>query len=505
MRPSILLVPNSSWTQIGPHVGRDRSLECGDNPAFGGSNTVETSCQLRPNREEFFLLKCYAQWLDADRATCWPRLVARMRLIIVNKSSILSRDKSTLLLADILPTPVLSPDILPGLSPSTNKKTLLPNIYEEDIDRNTVQPDTSTPTSSKPTYCLQGRRIVVIKYFLEQLKIAADHNKAFACDLQQMEVVSEITKGLASRLTLKCQMCNMESIVCTDDNACCNIGNNQKNQQRRMDPNYSAVSGIIACGGGYSQLREILGALDIPYMANGTFQKYHNKVASDFHDVAFNIMKSAAAEEAELAMQRGDVDHDGCGLITVVADGGWGKRSYKTNYDSLSGVACCETKKDLSLRSVIRNNRLCLRAAVDKAVKHRSKQTDIPHHEKVKELRNDILNGPSHMALAVEAMCLIYCLALACLLHCTCHMFLSCDRKFSVGFRLSLNNSANFGVTKMKQAPFEAHGSGASNHANFIIVGPTVREISPFWQRTAILEFMEFSMTSLAIFKDIQA
>uniref|UniRef100_T1JNI4 Retroviral polymerase SH3-like domain-containing protein n=1 Tax=Strigamia maritima TaxID=126957 RepID=T1JNI4_STRMM len=67
------------------------------------------------------------------------------------------------------------------------------------------------------------------------------------------------------------------------------------------------------------------------------------------------------------------------------------------------------------------------------------------------------------------------------------------DRSVFVGFWFSLNNSASLDATKLKQAPFEAHGPGASNHSNFIIVGPTVREISPFWQRIAILELVEFS------------
>uniref|UniRef100_T1IQ33 CCHC-type domain-containing protein n=1 Tax=Strigamia maritima TaxID=126957 RepID=T1IQ33_STRMM len=67
-----------------------------------------------------------------------------------------------------------------------------------------------------------------------------------------------------------------------------------------------------------------------------------------------------------------------------------------------------------------------------------------------------------------------------------------------VGFRFSLNNSASFDATRLKQAPFEAHWPGASNHANFIIVGPTVHEISPFWQRTAILELLNMSEKDIA-------
>lgn len=50
-------------------------------------------------------------------------------------------------------------------------------------------------------------------------------------------------------------------------------------------------------------------------------------------------MKNAAKEEADLAIQRGDVDENYIPLLTVVADGCWSKRSYRTQYNGLSGVA----------------------------------------------------------------------------------------------------------------------------------------------------------------------
>jgi hypothetical protein len=50
-------------------------------------------------------------------------------------------------------------------------------------------------------------------------------------------------------------------------------------------------------------------------------------------------MKLAGIEEAKLAVQNGDVDDQGRALVTVVADGAWSKRSYKSNYNASSGVA----------------------------------------------------------------------------------------------------------------------------------------------------------------------
>lgn len=42
--------------------------------------------------------------------------------------------------------------------------------------------------------------------------------------------------------------------------------------------------------------------------------------------------------EAELAIKAGDINFDGVPVITVVADGAWSKKSYKKNYNALSGV-----------------------------------------------------------------------------------------------------------------------------------------------------------------------
>ncbi|CAG9772063.1 unnamed protein product [Ceutorhynchus assimilis] len=51
-------------------------------------------------------------------------------------------------------------------------------------------------------------------------------------------------------------------------------------------------------------------------------------------------MENAAAKEAELSLEEGDVDGNAISCITVVTDGAWAKRSYNVNYDYVSGVAC---------------------------------------------------------------------------------------------------------------------------------------------------------------------
>lgn len=49
-------------------------------------------------------------------------------------------------------------------------------------------------------------------------------------------------------------------------------------------------------------------------------------------------LQEAGVEEAKNALEKGEVDELGRPCITVVADGAWSKRSYKANYNALSGV-----------------------------------------------------------------------------------------------------------------------------------------------------------------------
>lgn len=49
-------------------------------------------------------------------------------------------------------------------------------------------------------------------------------------------------------------------------------------------------------------------------------------------------MIQTGEEERRIALNCGDVDIDSTSMCTIVADGQWSKRSYKTKYDASSGV-----------------------------------------------------------------------------------------------------------------------------------------------------------------------
>jgi len=69
-----------------------------------------------------------------------------------------------------------------------------------------------------------------------------------------------------------------------------------------------------------------------------SYQKYHNNVKKHTEDLAFNAMINAGKEESALAIMENNVNEKGIPLITMLADGAWSKRSYKSGYNALSGV-----------------------------------------------------------------------------------------------------------------------------------------------------------------------
>lgn len=73
-------------------------------------------------------------------------------------------------------------------------------------------------------------------------------------------------------------------------------------------------------------------------MSNITYQKLHDKIGENIKCVAWEAIKEATLEESKLAIENGDVFREGIPMISVVVDGAWSKRSYRSNYNALSGV-----------------------------------------------------------------------------------------------------------------------------------------------------------------------
>ncbi|GFR00665.1 uncharacterized protein TNCT_152841 [Trichonephila clavata] len=105
-----------------------------------------------------------------------------------------------------------------------------------------------------------------------------------------MKVMSEVRKGLNSGISMKCEMCNFQEIIWTED------PHNEK-----MPVNTAAVSGIMKIGGGFANLEEFLSTLDIPPLSSKTYQKEHNTIATAWEKVAEREMYSAAMEEKAIS------------------------------------------------------------------------------------------------------------------------------------------------------------------------------------------------------------
>lgn len=192
-----------------------------------------------------------------------------------------------------------------------------------------VQQKQQEPVLGKPQCAplkLCGRRVVNIVDFLDQIK-DLDQHSPFGCTFANMEVISEKRLGLKSIFIFQCNMCGLSKSVLSE-----------KSYDNLMDVNTAGVCGTVTTGGGHAQMEEFLSVLEIPPMSHVTFRKYEKKVSEGWEATAAAEMEEAAMEEARLARELDQVDKDGVPLITVVADGAWCKRSYRTNYSSLSGV-----------------------------------------------------------------------------------------------------------------------------------------------------------------------
>jgi len=187
----------------------------------------------------------------------------------------------------------------------------------------------STPKSAKKMNELSGRRVVEVFAFIKEIQNSFSDHGPFGCSFKDMDVMSEIRLGLQSTINLKCKMCNLVKSIKT---------NNYFENLGTININEAAVVGTLSAGAGYSHISQIFSGMDIPIMNCKTYKLYESKVSTNFEKIAAKIMYNAAMEENNLAIENGDVDKDGVPLLTVICDGSWGKRSYRTMYNSSSGT-----------------------------------------------------------------------------------------------------------------------------------------------------------------------
>ncbi|KAJ8673527.1 hypothetical protein QAD02_005437 [Eretmocerus hayati] len=187
---------------------------------------------------------------------------------------------------------------------------------------------------------IAGRRISDPLYFYEEiLKMQNEHGHKDLCTPANITFNGVHDMGLNTRIKFVCRECGYH--------ACLNVTNQDSGN---MPLNMGAAVGSVYAGIGYSELRQVLAALDVPCMSDRTYRNQRLRLMQFMLEASEESMKLAIEEEKRLAILNGDVIN-GIPFITVIVDGSWGKRSYKSGqYDSLSGCAAiigARTKKVL--------------------------------------------------------------------------------------------------------------------------------------------------------------
>lgn len=150
----------------------------------------------------------------------------------------------------------------------------------------------------------------------------------FGCTFQNLNLINERKNGFFSEFIFKCDFCNKIDI----------ITNEPKSTDNSLSVNTAIVMATINTGQGFTQLDTMAAFLNMPSMSNMTYQKMHLDISNHTEVTAIEAMTLAGIEETEIAKKEGNVNESGVPLITVIADGAWSKRSYKSGYNALSGV-----------------------------------------------------------------------------------------------------------------------------------------------------------------------
>lgn len=172
---------------------------------------------------------------------------------------------------------------------------------------------------------VSGRRIVDIQHIFNTIATIKHH--PFDCTFLNLRLIKEIQSGFLSEFHFICEICYKEEVVRTEPFT-----------DELVPINLAIVASTVHNGQGFSNIEQFSASLNMPCMSNPTYQKLHEEVGEKMKCIAWDATEEAAKEEAKIALENGDVSKDGIPMISVVVDGAWSKRSYRSNYNALSGV-----------------------------------------------------------------------------------------------------------------------------------------------------------------------
>lgn len=138
----------------------------------------------------------------------------------------------------------------------------------------------------------------------------------------------------------------------------------------KLNTNQASVLATISIGCGYSQLSEFASTLDIPPIGYRLYKIEEKNLQQIIKEENWKTMKEAGAEEAMLAKENGEVDANGIPQVTVIADGAWCKRSYRSAYNAHSGAACIVGQRTGKLLFLGIRNKFCAMCLVNSSQDH---------------------------------------------------------------------------------------------------------------------------------------
>jgi hypothetical protein len=179
---------------------------------------------------------------------------------------------------------------------------------------------------------LNGRRIIDLEILNECI------SKSMCCiDCHgPIQLIDEKNiEGLSSSLIWRCSGCFQDISIPTSSF----IKASEKFAKPRAEINILAVGAIEMIGKGFKGLDVILGHMDLPNMVHKTFDNTATFIGSYASTVVKETIKTAQLEEKSKLIALGSkMDEHNNYKGEGVTDGGWQKRSYNHNGNSLSGV-----------------------------------------------------------------------------------------------------------------------------------------------------------------------
>ncbi|KAF4524632.1 hypothetical protein B566_EDAN014264 [Ephemera danica] len=201
----------------------------------------------------------------------------------------------------------------------------------EDLNKDT--PETANNSAQKkgnpwiPASEITGRRLFEPIFFITALLSLKTHTSY--CGLENIEFDAEQRLGFHSNFRFRCKMCNRNDLYVSTE----------EKKDSKLTVNTAIVSGALTSGGSHATINDIAMSLNMPSMSKNCFYDHQERVNDAWDEVSRHLMQYAVKEEIRHAKEIGNVTADGTPRITVVCDGAWARRSYRTNYTSLSGVA----------------------------------------------------------------------------------------------------------------------------------------------------------------------